>query len=81
MDFKKLQEVYIIKLVLKIFNIKKLIKIKNKILYLVIKVYISQKYKSKLLLITYLLKKFLLIKLVYNIYKKKLLVIIVLLEI
>ena len=63
------------------FNIKKPITIKINILNLIIKACFSQKYKNKQHLIIYLLKKLLLAKQNYSIYNKKLLIIVVLLEI
>ena len=63
------------------FDIKKLIRIKTNMLNLVIKVDIFQKYKNKWYLVIYLLKKFLSVKQNSNIYYKKLLIIVILLEI
>ena len=51
--FKDLQKACIAKLVLKIFKIKNSICIKTNTLNLVIKIYFSQKYKSKQHLVVY----------------------------
>ena len=79
--FKTLQKVCIAKTVLKIFDIRKLIKIKINISDLVIRVYFTQEYKGKWYLIIYLLEKLLVAKQNYNIYDDKLLAIIASLEI
>ena len=42
MVFRELSKVYIVKLILKIFNIKKLIKIKINISNLIIKIYLNK---------------------------------------
>ena len=72
MIFKKLKKICIVKAVLKIFNTKKLIKIKTNISNSPIKECFIQKYKNMKYLVTYVLKNFLLTKSNYNSYNKKL---------
>ena len=78
---KKIKNKFIEKLILKIYKLKLLIKVKIDLLDFILGVYIVQKYEDKIqYLIAYYSKKLTLLELNYNIYDKELLVIITVLK-
>ena len=79
--FKEIKNKFIKKLILKIYRLKLLIKVKIDLLNFILKVYIVQKYKNKIWhLVAYYSRKLTPLELNYNIYNKKLLVIVAVLK-
>ena len=78
--FKKLKELFIVELILKIYTLSLLIVIKIDILDFVLSVCLVQKYLDRWHLIIYYSYKIILLELNYNIYNKELLKIVVILK-
>ena len=79
--FKKIKNKFIKKLILKIYRLELLIKIKIDLLDFILRVYIVQKYKDKIwYLVAYYSRKLIPPELNYNIYNKELLVIVAVLK-
>ena len=79
--FKEIKNKFIEKLILKIYKLELLIKIKIDLLDFILKAYIVQKYKDKIWhSVVYYSKKLTLLKLNYDIYDKELLAIITVLK-
>src|SRR5580692_79354 len=75
--FKEIKNKFIKKLILKIYRLELLIRVKIDLLDFILKAYIVQKYKDKIWYpIVYYSKKLILLELNYDIYDKKLLVIV-----
>ena len=73
MLFKKLKELFIAELILKIYILNLLIVVKINILDFVLGVYLVQKYPDRWYLVAYYSRKMTLLELNYNIYNKELL--------
>ena len=79
--FKKIKNKFTKKLILKIYRLELLIKVKIDLLDFALGAYIVQKYKDKIQhLVTYYSRKLILLELNYNIYNKELLAIVAVLK-
>ena len=79
--FKEIKNKFIKKLILKIYKLELLIRVKIDLLDFILKAYIVQKYEDKIwYLIIYYSRKLIPLKLNYNIYNKELLAIIIVLK-
>ena len=78
---KKIKNKFIEKLILKIYRLELLIRVKIDLLDFILKVYIVQKYKDKIQhLVAYYSRKLIPLELNYNIYNKELLAIVIVLK-
>ena len=80
MLFKKLKELFIVELILKIYTLNLLTVIKIDILDFILGAYLVQKYLNRWYLVVYYSCKIILLELNYNIYNKELLEIVVVLK-
>ena len=79
--FKEIKNKFIKKLILKIYRLELLIRVKINLLDFILGVYIVQKYKDKIWhLVVYYSRKLIPLELNYNIYNKKLLAIVAVLK-
>ena len=79
--FKEIKNKFIKELILKIYRLELLMRVKIDLLDFILGVYIVQKYKDKIqYLIVYYSRKLILLELNYNIYNKELLAIITVLK-
>ena len=79
--FKEIKNKFIKELILKIYKLELLIRVKIDLLDFILGVYIVQKYKNKIwYLVVYYSKKLILLELNYDIYNKELLTIITVLK-
>ena len=78
--FKELKELFIIKLILKIYILSLPIVVKINTLDFILSVYLVQKYLDRWYLVIHYSRKITLLELNYNIYNKKLLGIVVVLK-
>ena len=79
--FKEIKNKFIKKLILKIYRLKLLIRVKIDLLDFILGAYIVQKYKDKIwYLVIYYSKKLIPLELNYNIYNKELLAIVTVLK-
>ena len=68
-------------MILKVYKLKLLIRVKTDLLNFILKVYIVQKYKDGIwYLVAYYSKKLILVELNYNIYNKEILAIVIVLK-
>ena len=80
MLFKELKELFIAKLILKIYILSLLIVVKTDILDFILGIYLVQKYLDRWYLVVYYSRKLTLLELNYNIYNKELLGIVTVLK-
>ena len=80
MLFKELKELFIAKLILKIYILSLLIVVKTDILDFILGIYLVQKYPDRWYLVVYYSRKLTLLELNYDIYNKELLGIVAVLK-